>query len=219
MARIARVVAPGNPHFVYQGGQDGQDIFFSDKDYELYIKILSEQAERFSVQISGYCLMKDQVNLILTPKKEDGLSRMLGETHRMYSRSINQRVGREVVIFQGRFLSCPLDKSIIDDAVRMVERTPSRESVGNAATYKWSSAKYHCGKRKTDPLAEGADVGATPDKWTAALKKDPELTDTLLRHVRTGRPIGPERFIKRMEKRTGKNFHVNPAGRPSKKKK
>jgi putative transposase len=42
MARIARVVAPGLPHYVTQRGNRRLQTFFGDDDYQTYLELMSE---------------------------------------------------------------------------------------------------------------------------------------------------------------------------------
>jgi len=62
MPRSARVVIPGCPHHVTQRGNNRQDVFFTDADREVYLRILAEQCERFGLSVEGYCLMTNHVH-------------------------------------------------------------------------------------------------------------------------------------------------------------
>ena len=46
MARLARVVIPGEPHHVTQRGNRRQETFFCDDDYEAYRDLMAEWCER-----------------------------------------------------------------------------------------------------------------------------------------------------------------------------
>ena len=51
MPRIARVVVPGLPHHVTQGGNRRADVFFDDDDRRRYLFLLGQYAERHGLAI------------------------------------------------------------------------------------------------------------------------------------------------------------------------
>ena len=75
MARLARVVIPGQPHHVTQRGNGGARTFFSDDDYALYRDMLAASCRAAGVEIWAWCLMPNHVHLILVPSDADGLRR------------------------------------------------------------------------------------------------------------------------------------------------
>jgi len=91
MARSARVVALGFPHHVIQRGNRRQQTFFSDDDYQLYLRLLSRYANGYFVDVWAYCLMPNHVHLIVVPHADEGLARAIGGTHRGYTCLINAR--------------------------------------------------------------------------------------------------------------------------------
>jgi hypothetical protein len=82
MARIARLVVPGQPHHVTQRGNRRLNVFFSDDDYQLYLDLLSKRCRRAGVEIWPYRLMPNHVHMILTPSTPQSLGLALGATHR-----------------------------------------------------------------------------------------------------------------------------------------
>ena len=67
MARLARIVAPGLPHHVTARGNRREPIFFEDGDQEVYLDLLAEQLRKAHVACWAYCLMPNNVHLILCP--------------------------------------------------------------------------------------------------------------------------------------------------------
>ena len=216
MPRISRVVLEGYPHHITQRGVRSMDIFFSDEDRHYYIEQLRKNCEDHKVKINGYCLMTNHVHLILTPSKESSLGLCLRETHKAYTRRINFAQGVKGHLFQGRFFSCPLDEPYYITAMRYVERNPVKAKMVRLAwSYKWSSAAFHMGKVKNDPLiANRDDLLGTEDSWKETLQSNPKDTDYFLERTRTGRPCGSDAFIEIAEKLTGRDLFSKPAGRP-----
>ncbi|MBT5235841.1 MAG: transposase, partial [Candidatus Marinimicrobia bacterium] len=67
MARLLRLVVPGQPHHVTQRGNRRAPVFFEEGDYRLYKDLLSEAAHRAEAEIWCYCLMPNHVHLIIVP--------------------------------------------------------------------------------------------------------------------------------------------------------
>ena len=91
MARLARIVIPGEAHHVTQRGNRREMVFFEDEDYGYYKYLLAEAAEKAGCEIWCYCLMHNHVHIIAVPSDEDGLRRTFGDVHRRYTRRINAR--------------------------------------------------------------------------------------------------------------------------------
>jgi hypothetical protein len=56
------------------------------------------------------------------------------------------------------------------------------------------------------------------ENWAEYLKgnDEPSIQTTLLRGIRTGRPVGSEQFIETIEQLTGRDLVMRRAGRPHK---
>ena len=203
MARIARAVAPGLPHHVTQRGNRRQQTFFGDEDYLAYLELMAEWCTMYNVQIWAYCLMPNHVHLIAVPKTKDGLNLAIGEAHRRYTRRINFREGWRGHLWQGRFSSFILDESYLLACARYVELNPVRAGLAKKPeAWRWSSASAHA-KRKDDILARTKPLLARVKlPWKKFLSVDAQESDMELfrKHERTGRPIGDDAFIERLER-------------------
>lgn len=218
MARMARVVLPGVPHHITQRGVRSMEVFGSDEDRELYLRLLRTQAARFGLNILSWCLMSNHVHLVAVPKKAESLARAVGETHRLYTRAINVREGVRGHLFQERFFSCPLDDRHGVAAVRYVERNPVRAKLAKEAWgYKWSSARFHVEGRERDRLVEKRYPFGQDWDWRELLRTEPEETPGLRLETRTGRPLGKEPFLHKAESRTGRTLRRQRPG-PKRKK-
>ena len=82
MPRIGRIVVPGLPHHVTQRGNRRMETFFCDDDYREYLSLVVQWCGRFGNRIWAYCLMPNQVHLVVVPQTADGLCRAIGEAHR-----------------------------------------------------------------------------------------------------------------------------------------
>lgn len=201
MARIARVIATGIPHHVTQRGNRRMPTFFNDEDYRAYIALLGEWCRKCGVDIWAYCLMPNHIHLIAVPETDDGLRHGIGEAHRRYSRLINFRENWRGHLWQGRFASFPMDESYLLAAARYVEMNPVRARLTpNAALWPWSSARAHL-DRMDDELVKVAPLLELVGDWSlflAGTGEEDQLND-IRKHERTGRPLGTEEFVERLE--------------------
>jgi putative transposase len=214
MARIARVVSPGVPHHLTQRGNRRQQSFFCDDDYEAYIELMAEWCSRYGVAVWAYCLMSNHVHLIVVPASEDGLRCAVGEAHRRYSRRINFREGWRGHLWQGRFASYPMDEHYLLAATRYVELNPVRAGlVKSPGAYPWSSAAAHLTGRD-DGLARVGPLLELVGDWVAFLSAgcSESESEALRRHERTGRPLGNDDFLSRLEAALGRPMRRGKPG-------
>ena len=202
MARMARAVAPGIPHHVTQRGNRKQQTFFNDEDYHAYLELLTKWCGKYHVDIWAYCLMPNHVHLIAVPKTKDGLNLAIGETHRRYTRRINFREDWRGHLWQGRFSSFIMNEEYLLTCTRYVELNPVRAGlVKKPEAWPWSSAGPHMrGKDdlivKTKPL--GKMLGISWKEFLSVDVQEAEI-ELLRKHERTGRPLGEDSFIEKME--------------------
>lgn len=206
MGRIARVVMPDYPHHVIQRGNRNQRVFFSDSDKLLYLRLVRRCVIKAGISLWAYCLMDNHVHLIAVPQDAECLARGIGELHRNYTNIINTRNGWKGYLWQGRFLSFPLDERYLYAAVRYVERNPVRAGiVRNAEDYLWSSARSHINGTPDDLLSDfHLNQGITD--WRSFLRIQDENEEIILKHSNTGRPLGDNDFIEKAENITGRDL-------------
>ena len=218
MARLARVVVPGCPHHVTQRGNRRMETFFGDGDYARYRAFLAEYARKADVAVWAYCLMPNHVHLILVPTDADGLRRALGETHRRYTRHVNQREEWRGHLWQDRFRSFPMDEGHLLAAARYVELNPVRARLAaRPEAWPWSSARAHLAG-KDDDLVSVAPLLALASPWRNFLKGGLGAAEheTLRAHERTGRPLGDAAFIDGLESQLDRALKPGRRGRRAK---
>jgi len=218
MPREARIVIPHLPHHVIQRGNRNQKVFFSAQDKKIYLDLLAHYCRRESVEIWCYCLMDNHVHLIAVPSKPDSLSRAIGQTHKKYTWEINSRNKWKGFLWQGRFLSYPMDEKYLYLCVRYIERNPVRAGiVDRAEDYPWSSARAHIlgyGDKLLSPFYLINEI----KNWRAYLagsEKEEEI-DIFKKNEISCRPLGSEEFIQKIEAKIGRKISLRPKGRPKK---
>jgi putative transposase len=206
MPRLARIIVPGLAHHITQRGNRRQRTFFLDSDYADYISLVSEWCERWEVEIWAWCLMPNHAHLIAVPGTCDGLRRAIGEAHRRYTLKVNLREGWQGYLWQGRFRSFVMDERYTLAAARYVELNPVRAGlVERAEDYPWSSARAHL-RGLDDGLVKVAPLLERVHDWAAFLGAGirPGLAGEIGKHVATGRPLGSDEFVERLEAQLGR---------------
>ena len=167
-------------------------------------------------------VMPNHVHLILVPPAEEALCRCVGETHRRYSRRVNFREGWRGHLWQSRFASYPMDDAYTLTAAAYLERNPVKAGLAaEAAEWPWSSAAGHVAGTG-DALAEGRWLVEQTRGWVCSWREHlagESAADTaaeLRLHENTGRPLGSEPFVKRLEQALGRRLTPGRPGRPRK---
>jgi putative transposase len=222
MPRLARVIAVDFPHHITQRGNNQQDIFFVDDDRRVYLELLKEQCYKYALEPVAYCLMTNHVHLIGIPRKEDSLAKAIGRTHFRYTQYINRMHRRCGHLWQGRFYSCVLDDKGFWLAAKYVELNPVRAKICRLPChYEWSSASAHTNPKARSNLLNLSDWRKmiSEKEWQNELKRgiDKEKISTIRLSTHTGRPLGTDGFLSKLEKLLGKRVRPLPVGRPFKK--
>ena len=111
-------------------GETPDKTFFGEEDYQHYLSLMEQFCRAEQVAIWAYCLMPNQVHLIVVPQSAERLRRAIGEAHRRYTRWINFREGWRGCLRQGRFASFVMDKDHLLTAARYVEAQPCARRIG-----------------------------------------------------------------------------------------
>ncbi|MCP4653581.1 MAG: transposase [Candidatus Omnitrophica bacterium] len=218
MARIARVVVENYPHHIIQRGNRKQKVFFKKEDYQEYLALLEENAEKNNVDILTYCLMPNHIHLIAVPCKNGNLAQAIGETHRKYTRYINFREEWRGYLWQGRFSSYVLDQKYLLAALRYILLNPVKAKlVSKAYNYQWSSIKQHI-DRGENKFIKDKLLQRLINNWKDFLSTESEAEDVKIfqTHERTGRPLGNRPFLSRVEQILGRDLKRQKPG-PKKK--
>jgi len=89
MPRLARTVAVGFAYHITQIGNNCHDVFFVDDDRRVYLEFLKEQADKYSLELIGYCLMSNHIHIVAIPHEQGSPARAVGRTHFRYTQCIN----------------------------------------------------------------------------------------------------------------------------------
>lgn len=144
MARRRRFHFPEATYHVMLRGNDGQPIFFSDRDRSRMCLLIQQGVERFGHTIHAYCFMSNHIHLALQVG-EVSLSRIIQHLAFRYAQYINRHQDRDGHLFQGRFKSILVDESrYLRQLVRYIHLNPVRAGlVTYPEKYLWSSHRKY----------------------------------------------------------------------------
>ena len=152
MPRPLRIDIDDGWQHVMNRGIDHADVFFVDSDRIEFGQRLADVFDRFGIRTHAYCLMDNHFHL-LWHCPDGRLSDAMQRLSSLYTRHVNDRLGRDGALFRGRFHS----RLITDDAhlvaaVRYIHRNAlDLDGVTSARDYRWSSHRAYLGLRTPPP--------------------------------------------------------------------
>jgi putative transposase len=191
MARLPRFVLPGYPQHVIQRGNNHERILYEEEDYWFMWEKIGAAAEKFQCDLHAYVLMPNHFHLLLTPRQENGVGKLMQYVGRYYVQHFNARYERTGTLWEGRYRATLIDpKQYLLPVSHYVESNPVRAGlVASAGDYGWSS--YGANARgDDDPLvtahAEYERLGRSAKARRAAYAAQAEksLDDALLTRIR-----------------------------------
>jgi putative transposase len=223
MPRIARVCAAGCPHHITQRGNNKEKVFFDDEDRRLYLDILQRYKNKYGIKILAYCLMGNHVHILVAPGQEMALARAMGGTNLVYTQHVNRKYNRSGRLWQNRFFSSVVEEeSYLWAVMRYMEQNPVRARlVKKAEGYPWSSARAHVLGVEDDVVSrENGFKEKEIRSYREFLREEQEEINAAIRRATsTGRPLGGEGFIRKLEKRLNRDLFPKKGGRPKGKRK
>ncbi len=147
-------------------GIDRCDVFFDDSDRVEYGQRLADVFERYGIITHAYCLMDTHFHH-LWECPDGGLSVAMQRLGSLYTRHVNDRVGRDGALFRGRFHSRLIThESHLVATVRYIHRNAlDLPGVTSAKEYRWSSHRTYLGLRRKP---EWMRIATVLDGWEVA---------------------------------------------------
>ncbi len=133
------------PVHVIQRGNNRQTLFTADKDIAAYAHWLAAGSAKFGIRVNGWVFMTNHVHLLLTPKRDHSLSRLMQSLGRRYVGYFNYTYARTGTLFEGRYRSSLVQTGeYFLTCLRYIELNPVRAGmVTDPGDYQWSSYRIH----------------------------------------------------------------------------
>ncbi|MBK6291212.1 MAG: transposase [Ignavibacteria bacterium] len=97
------VAHEGEYYHVYNRGALRMTLFFTPFMYGLFLKLLTEFAEKCHISIIAFCLMPNHFHLLIRVEKGGSVDQFMQRLCSGYSRKINRYLSRAGTVFQGRY--------------------------------------------------------------------------------------------------------------------
>ncbi len=217
MARLPRLVLPGQAHLVQQRALPGRTAFADAVDRQAALAALREGLASGGVQLHAYALTADELRLVLTPAEPAALSRLMQQLGRRFVSHWNRRHGGRGTLWDGRFRCAPLQaEAACLDALLWTDG--ASDEPGS------TSAGRHSGARAdpwlSDPPAYWA-LGNTPFEREGAYRRcllaglPTERAQALRRALNGGWAVGDAEFLDWAAAQAGRPAAPRPRGRPA----
>lgn len=97
------------------------------------------------MDVHGWVFMTNHVHLLLTPRVDHAVSRLMQSMGRRYVGHFNYSYARSGTLFEGRFRSCLVQEDrYLLTCLRYIEMNPVRAGmVRDPGDYRWSSYRAH----------------------------------------------------------------------------
>ena len=140
MARKPRLHINGAFYHVMLRGNNGQNIFYTDLDRQVFYRLLEEGIQKYNHRIHAFCLMSNHVHLLLEIG-EVPLSKVMQNVCFRYARWVNSCQESVGHLFQGRFKSKLVDTDqYLLKLLHYIHSNPLEAGlVTNPRYYCWSS--------------------------------------------------------------------------------
>jgi putative transposase len=226
MPRRARMYLPGMPYHVVQRGNNREACFIEPENYQFYLQLWQEIANRYDVRVHAYVLMTNHIHFLATPESESGLSNTLKVVGSRYAQYINKNYRRTGTLWEGRHRSSLVQsEQYLLTCMRYIELNPVRAGmVERPEEYKWSSYGTNAWGDQSwlRPCGEYHRLGTTNQARCYAYRElfKTQLSEQDLHLIRKAahycQPVGNDRFREQIEKQYGIKLGKMQRGRPRK---
>jgi len=227
MPRHARLRMVGVPFHIIQRGNNRSVCFYGDDDYQYYLQHLEIIARKQEVAIHAYVLMTNHVHLLMTAKKEEGVSQMMKQLGQRYVQYINKTYKRSGTLWEGRYRSSLVDAdNYLLLCQRYIELNPVRaDMVEHPGEYRWSR---YCANAQDEsntlltphPLYEqlGNNKNQRCEHYRELFRYqvEPGIIDEIREATNSGYVLGREDFKEQIEAMLKRRVEKGKPGRPKK---
>ena len=201
----------GMPYHVIQRGNNRNDCFIAETDYQIYLEYLQDACRRYRVALHAYVLMTNHVHLLMTPDESCGISRVMQSLGRRYVQHFNTRYRRTGTLWESRHKSSLVDADrYFLTCMRYIELNPIRaQMVQHPRDYRWSSYRVNADTEidtfithHSVYLALGNDRIQRQNAYRHLFDDEIEGDDLerIRRAIQFSEPLGTDRFKRQLTK-------------------
>lgn len=226
MPRPARVAPKECVYHVLSRGNNRQDVFKNEKDYQKYFEVLFRYKEKYKFKLYHYVLMKNHIHLVLeTFEKGGSLAEIMKGINLSYVQHFKNRYRHIGHFWQDRYKSILISK---DDYLlacgSYVELNPVRARiVEDPKEYRWSSYNAYAYGRADRITDEHSIYRELSDNESERRKRYRDFVKGMIRDKKAMKGemnkravYGSEDFVEKMSKEYEVEAVIRPQGRPVK---
>jgi len=227
MPRRTRMYLAHLPYHIVQRGNNREACFIEPKNYQYYLELWKKCAKRYGVNVHAYCLMTNHVHFLVTPLREESISRTMQVVGSQYAYYFNKTYKRSGTVWEGRHKSSLVqsDRYLLT-CMRYIELNPVVAGmVEKPEQYRWSSYLVNAWAKKSRLIYhdEYLKLGSSHEERGHAyrslfMNRLPDHDVHLIENASIySYPVGDDRFRENIEKQYGINLGQASIGRPKKK--
>lgn len=226
MPRIARIAPRGHIFHILTRGNNRQDVFRDEIDYQKYLEILERYKEKYQFKIYHYVLMKNHVHLVLEPQEEGGsLAEIMKGINLSYAQHYKRKYNHIGHFWQDRFKSILISRDqYLLACGSYVELNPVRAGIVRAPRdYRWSSYRAYAYGKKDSLIDEHSIYHELSEDESNRRKRYREFVEGMLRTKEAMRGemnrraiYGSGGFAGKFKKMYEMEEIIKPIGRPKK---
>ena len=144
MKRNARFLKNNDCYFVTNRARKNQKIFLHMMDYRYYFRLLRKYKSKLSMSIFAFCLLPEEIHLIIQPQCQDKLPLFIHEISQSYLLYFNSRYQHQGKILHDRYKSTVIRNDVgLSEYIKFVEFIPVKFQIADTPVcYPWSSCSY-----------------------------------------------------------------------------
>lgn len=210
MARKPRIHYQGALYHVIARGNQRQQVFLEEEDYQQYINRLITYQKRYPSTLYAYVLMSNHVHLLIE-QGETPLFKIMQGLQQSYTIYFNRKYGKTGHLFQGRYKAILCDKdTYLLELIRYIHLNPVRARiVKQAGEYLWSSHRAYLSGRSSAWLNIEMPLACLANNKKEAVSSYKSFINAAARtehredlyEVKEQRYLGEDSFIEMIEKR------------------
>ncbi len=156
MSRQPRFLPPDNYYHIMNRGNNGQQIFTCEEDFQYYLDLILKLKEEHPFDLSHYCLMSTHVHFLIKTNNKTDFSVFSKRLNLSYSNYFKRNYGTFGHFWQGRFKSQLISNDIyLLQCGKYIELNPVRaRMVKRPEQYLWSSYSYYTLGKNNDLITD-----------------------------------------------------------------
>lgn len=226
MPRIARIAPRDYIFHILTRGNNRQDVFRVEIDYQKYLEIVGRYKEKYQFKLYHYVLMRNHVHLVLETQVEGGsLAEIMKGINLSYAQHYKRKYDHIGHFWQDRFKSILISRDqYLLACGSYVELNPVRAGIVKAPRdYRWSSYRAYAYGKRDSLVDEHPIYHELSEDEPNRRKRYREFVEGMLRSKEAMRGemdrraiYGGEVFAGKLKKMYEVEEIIKPIGRPKK---